>query len=83
MTWRRLFDLLAVCLTGIGLWGIAVFLWPVFGPVGIVVVILVAVLVANMVDASASLLRKPSEHGPGSGEPPADSPVAAVSNAHK
>lgn len=82
MTWRRFFDLLAVCLTGIGLWAIAVFLWPVFGPVGVVIVILAAVLVANVVDASASLLRRPSEHGLGNDGPP-DSPVAAVPNAHK
>lgn len=80
MTWRRFLDLLAACLTGIGLWGIAVFLWPVFGPVGIVVVILVAVFVANVVDASAALLRRPS--GPG-GNGPSGSPVAAVPHAHK
>jgi hypothetical protein len=69
MNWRRFLDLLAVSVTGAGLWIVAVFLWPFFGPVGIVIVLLFVVLGANTFDFLSSLLGQADESsggGPGS-----------------
>jgi len=58
MNWRRIGDRFVLAMAAAAVWAGAVWLWPYFGPVAIVVVILLVVIATNLVDFALTMMRK-------------------------